>query len=41
MTVTRRVLPTSTCLSTYVSADAPLIAEQLLPFWSQRPQVYE
>jgi hypothetical protein len=38
VTVTRRVVPTSTFLSTNVPAVAPLILEQLPPSWSQRLQ---
>jgi hypothetical protein len=40
VTATRNVLPTSTCWSWKVWAAAPLIGEQLLPFWSQRLHAY-
>ena len=40
VTATRSVLPTSTCCSGNVCAVAPLIVEQLLPFWSQRLHAY-
>ena len=40
VTLTRSVAPASTCCSLYVVAVAPLIAAQLLPFWSQRLHAY-
>src|SRR5689334_21001747 len=40
VTRTRSVLPESTGFSTYVFWSAPLIPEQLPPFWSQRRQLY-